>query len=72
MTAALAMHDLGAWPGYRVPHIDLLPRAWELRGRLRTWDALYVALAERLECPLVTLDRRMGRVQQIRCPVETQ
>ena len=69
-TAALAMRDLGTWPGYRVPHVELLPRAWELRGPLRTWEALYVSLAERLDCPLVTLDRRMAGVQQIRCAVE--
>ena len=28
---------------------------------MRTWDAYYVALAEALDAPLVTLDRRLAR-----------
>ena len=44
--AAQAVHDLRDWPGERLGHRLLLDRAWELRGRVRTWDALYVALAE--------------------------
>lgn len=39
---------------------QLLRRALELDGRLRVVDALYVALAERLGCPLVTTDRRLA------------
>ena len=36
-------------------------RVWELRGNLTSYDAWYVALAEALACPLVTLDRRLSR-----------
>ena len=36
-------------------------RAWQLRDNLSFYDALYVALAERLRCPLVTGDARLAR-----------
>lgn len=70
-TAALqAVDDLREWPGERFGHRSLLERAWELRDRLRTWDALYVALAEALDGTLVTLDRRLGRIEGLRCRTE--
>jgi predicted nucleic acid-binding protein len=34
------------------------------------FDALYVALAEGLEATLLTLDRRLARVGEARCPIE--
>lgn len=37
-----------------------LARALELRGRLRVLDALYVALAEEQDCPLLTSDRSLA------------
>ncbi len=36
-------------------------RVWGLRHNLSSYDAWYVALAEALDCPLVTLDRRLSR-----------
>jgi predicted nucleic acid-binding protein len=70
-TGALqAVDDLRAWPGERYGHRALLERAWELRGNVRTWDALYVALAEALGATLLTLDRRLGRVEGLECAVE--
>lgn len=39
----------------------LLLRVWELRQNLSAYDGLYVALAEALEAPLVTTDRRLSR-----------
>lgn len=36
-------------------------RIWELRHNLTAYDAWYVALAESLDCPLVTLDVRLSR-----------
>ena len=36
-------------------------RVWELRHNLTVYDAWYVALAEWLDCPLVTLDKRLSR-----------
>ena len=52
-----------------VPHHLLAARAWELRHNLTTYDASYVALAEALELPLVTLDRRIAGAPGIRCEV---
>lgn len=43
------------------------PRVWELRDNLTTYDAWYVALAEELGAPLVTLDRRVARAAGPRC-----
>lgn len=39
---------------------SLLPRAWVLRANLSAYDAMYVALAEGLRAPLLTLDGRMA------------
>lgn len=70
-TAALqAIEDLRDWPGERFGHRSLLERAWELRSSVRSWDALYVALAEALGATLITLDRRLGRVEGLECHVE--
>lgn len=35
-------------------------RAFALREHIRVADGLYVALADELDCPLVTTDRRLG------------
>jgi len=67
--AGQAVEDLFAWPGRRYGHRPLLERAWELRGSLRSWDALYVALAEALDATLLTLDARLGRASGPRCAV---
>jgi predicted nucleic acid-binding protein len=40
----------------------LLPRIWELRNNLTAYDAVYVALAEALDAPLLTRDRRLAAV----------
>jgi predicted nucleic acid-binding protein len=70
-TGALqAVDDLREWPGERFGHRSLLERAWELRDNVRTWDALYVALAEALDGTLLTLDRRLGSVPDLECAVE--
>ena len=37
----------------------LLPRIWQLRHNLTSYDAAYVALAESLEAPLTTADTRL-------------
>jgi predicted nucleic acid-binding protein len=71
LTAAQqAVEDLRAWPGDRFGHRSLLERAWELRDRVRGWDAMYVALAEALDATLLTLDERLGRVRGLRCSIE--
>jgi predicted nucleic acid-binding protein len=57
--AALAVGDLRVAPVERYPLDGLLDRAWGLRDRLNPYDALYVALAIELDCPLVTTDDRI-------------
>ena len=44
-------------------------RIWELRDNLTAYDAAYVALAEVIECPLVTADARLSRAPGLRCAV---
>lgn len=53
----------------RYPLTPLMRRALELRHNLTPYDAAYVALAELLECPLVTADRRMAAAPGLRCEV---
>ena len=42
-------------------------RIWQLRHNVTTHDAWYVAVAERLDAPLVTLDRRLSTAAGRRC-----
>jgi predicted nucleic acid-binding protein len=51
----------------RHPVTHLIERMWELRDNLSAYDAGYVALAESLECPLATGDRRIARAPGVRC-----
>ncbi len=53
------------------PHEPLADRVWELRANLTSYDASYVALAELLAAPVVTLDKRLASVKRIRCAVLT-
>ena len=52
----LGQLDLQRWD-----HEPMLRRAWQLRENLTTCDAMYVVLAEALDAPLLTTDRRLGR-----------
>jgi predicted nucleic acid-binding protein len=54
-----ALSDLSSMPIRRYPHEFLLPRVWELRNNLTAYDAVYVALAEAIDAPLLTRDRRI-------------
>jgi predicted nucleic acid-binding protein len=53
------------------PYELLADRVWELRQNLTTYDASYVALAERVGSALVTLDKRISRAPGLRCAVST-
>jgi predicted nucleic acid-binding protein len=48
---------------------SMLDRVWELRDNLSAYDAGYIALAELLDCSLVTADSRLGRAPGVRCPI---
>ena len=65
-----AVTDLIDLPLRRMPHRLLLRRCWELRQNLTSYDACYVALAETLEVPLLTGDRRVARIPGLRCTIE--
>lgn len=54
-----ALLDLADFPLRRYPHDFLLPRVWDLRNNLTAYDAVYVALAEALDVPLLTRDQRL-------------
>jgi predicted nucleic acid-binding protein len=51
-----AVDDLVDVPLELFASLPLRERAWELKDNLSTADALFVALAERLDEPLLTLD----------------
>ena len=54
----------------RYPHTTLIERIWALRENLTAYDAAYVALAEALDAPLVTMDARLAQAPGIRAAVE--
>jgi predicted nucleic acid-binding protein len=53
----------------RYPVYGLFERIWEVRDNMSAYDAAYVALAETLDCALVTADARLGNSRQARCPI---
>lgn len=65
-----ALDDLQDLPMQRVEHTPFVARCWELRDNLTVYDAAYVALAEALEAPLLTGDRRLARATGPRCAIE--
>jgi predicted nucleic acid-binding protein len=69
--AVQAHADLLALAIEEWPYELLAARAWELRRNLTVYDGSYVALAELLGAPLVTLDRKLARVPGLRCAVLT-
>jgi predicted nucleic acid-binding protein len=60
-SAEQALDDLMAIDVERHAHEPLLRRVWHLRSNLTAYDAVYVALAEVLDCELLTCDARLAR-----------
>ena len=74
LNAADGWRALNAWRRLgmtRYPVFALLDRVWELRENLTAYDASYVALAELLNCNLLTADTRLSRAPGIRCAITT-
>jgi predicted nucleic acid-binding protein len=69
-SAAAAIEDLRALDLERHSHEPLLDRVWALRQNLTAYDAVYVALAEALEAPLLTCDGRLARAPGLAKRVE--
>lgn len=49
--------------------VGILERVWELRANVSAYDATYVALAEELDCALVTADARLAGAPGPRCSI---
>ena len=63
---------LAAWVNLgitRHSHRALLARIWTLRDNVSSYDATYVALAEALECDLVTADSRLAAAPGAVCVI---
>jgi predicted nucleic acid-binding protein len=70
--AEAAWAALNAWRRLgmtRYPAHSLLERIWEHRDNLSAYDGTYVALAELLDCSLLTADARLARAAGIACPI---
>lgn len=59
MALSIVRHDAG----------PLMTRMLELAHSVSAYDAAYIALAEALDVPLLTLDRRLGRTHGHRADV---
>jgi predicted nucleic acid-binding protein len=58
--AADVRTDVAAMAITRYGHEPLVDRAWALRHNLTACDAVFIALSEALEVPLVTCDTRLA------------
>jgi predicted nucleic acid-binding protein len=65
-----AIEDLEDISLTRFPTLPLMRRAYELRANVTAYDAAYVALAEQLDCVLVTADARLAKAPGVRCLVD--
>lgn len=66
-----AVDDLLALPLTRYPTGPLMNRAYELRSNVTAYDATYIAIAEALDCVLVTGDTKLANASGPRCRIET-
>lgn len=66
---ALAIGDLTDLDIARYPSLPFMKRAYELRSTVTVYDASYVALAEALDCELLTSDVRLSNAPGVGCPI---
>ncbi len=69
LEAASAHADLPQLDLVLFPYMPFAERIWALRENLTCYDAWYVALAETLDCPLATLDRKLSRATGPMCDI---
>jgi predicted nucleic acid-binding protein len=65
-----AIADLIDLDLHRHAHVDLLSRAWRLRDNITAYDAMYVALGEAIEAPVITCDRPLAQGPGHRARIE--
>jgi predicted nucleic acid-binding protein len=68
--AAEAIADLADLDLHRHAHLDLLTRAWKLRDNVTAYDAMYVALGEALDAPVITCDKPLARAPGLHARIE--
>ena len=69
--ASLAHADLQDLRITWFPYGHVAQRIWELRHDLTPYDAWYVSIAELLDAPLATLDRRIANAPGTTCRFRT-
>lgn len=72
VSAGDAQRALNVWGQLgiqRVGSVGMLHRMWELRDNLTAYDATYVALAEALDCPLLSADQRLAGAPGPNCVI---
>lgn len=65
-----AVVELIALPAMVFPMAPLIERCWDLRDNITAYDACYVALAESLDCVLLTADTRLANAPGPTCAIE--
>lgn len=66
-TIAAAASDLVELEIELLPFAPFADRVWELRANITSHDATHVAIAERLDAPMATLDRKLANASGPRC-----
>jgi predicted nucleic acid-binding protein len=69
-TMQLLLLDYASMPVRRHRHLPLLGRAYDLRDNFSPADAMYVALAERLDASLATADQGLARTAHLHTSLE--
>lgn len=69
LEANCAQRDLMGLDIELFPYSPFARRVWTLRSNLTSYDAWYVAVAEALGCPLITLDRKLARAAGPACEI---
>ena len=67
LEATAAREDIERLDLELFPFAPLASRIWELRVNVSPYDAWYVAVAEALDLPLATIDRRLSRATGPTC-----
>jgi predicted nucleic acid-binding protein len=67
--AARAVRAALRLPITRTRNASLVLGAWSSRHNVSIYDGIYVSLARRLDCPLMTRDRRLATASDLRVPI---